>query len=57
MDKKSNLALSNIAGPMKAPWVFKDKKVDWVSMASTALGPSVSIVTHHNCAKITIIAD
>ena len=57
MYKPGNLTLSNMTGPLKAPWIFKGKKVDWVSMASMAVGPSVSMVTHHDCAKITIIAD
>ena len=52
-----NMALSNMAGPLKAPLVFKGKKVDWVSFGATADGPSISIVTHHDCAKISIMAD
>ena len=51
------MALSNMAGPLKAPLVFKGNKVDWVSFGATADGPSISIVTHHDCAKITIMAD
>ena len=44
---------------MKAPWVFKGKKVDWVSLAAVTptLGPTVSMVTHHECVKITCAAD
>ena len=30
-EKYPNLVLSNMTGPLKAPWVFKGKKVDWVS--------------------------
>ena len=51
--------LSNLAGPLKAPWVFKGSKVDWVILASVVptLGPAVSMVTHHECVKVAVIAD
>ena len=51
--------LSNLAGPLKAPWLFKGNKVDWVILASVVptLGPAVSMVTHHECVKVAVIAD
>ena len=59
MNKPGNLFLSNMTGPLKAPWVFKGKKVDWVSLCAMTptLGPSVSIMTHHECVKVTVTAD
>ena len=59
VNKPCNMLLSNMAGPMKAPWVFKGKKVDWVSVAAVTptMGPSVTIATIHECVKITVTAD
>ena len=53
------MLLSNMAGPMKAPWVFKGKKVDWLGIAAVTptMGPSVTIATLHECVKITVTAD
>ena len=58
-NKPLNMLLSNMAGPMKAPWVFKGKKVDWVSLAAVTptLGPTISMLTHHECVKVTVTAD
>ena len=58
-NKTGNMFLSNLAGPLKEPWVFKGNKVDWVILASVVptLGPAVSMVTHHECSKVAVIAD
>ena len=58
-NKPLNMLLSNMAGPMKAPWVFKGKKADWVSIAAVTptMGPSVTISTIYETTKITVTAD
>ena len=50
--------VSNMIGSLKAPWVFKDKKVDWISVIGTMSATvSISITTMHKVVKITICAD
>ena len=59
MNKPGNLFLSNMTGPMQAPWVFKGKKVDWISLAAMtpSLGPTISMVTLFDTVKVTVTAD
>ena len=59
MNKPGNLFLSNMTGPLSAPWVFKGKKVDWISLAAMTptLGPTISMVTLHETVKVTVTAD
>ena len=58
LDKPLNTLLSNMAGP-KDPWVFRGKKVDWLSIGAITptKGPSIAIVSIHETVKITVTAD
>ena len=55
---KLNLSMSNMACCFKKPWNLQGGQVDWVTILACSHSlPKISLVTHHQTAKLAISAD